>query len=364
MPKGVDKKLSKVLYSGFIGQGKQVEVFESLLSRFFNNRNILSLNSATSALFLALRLINLKPGDEIISTPMTCTATNMPIFSFGVKIIWADVNPITGLIDINDIEKKITKKTKAIMLVHFGGIPCDVIKINKLARKFNIKVIEDAAHALGSEFKNRKIGNYSDFVVFSLQAIKHITTGDGGILVCKKREDYKRGKLLRWFGINRDEKRNDFRCENDIKEYGYKFHMNDLAATIGIEQMKYLKNIIIKNNSNAKFFTQKLKSIKGIGLINIPPGARPSYWIFTIHIYKEGNRDHFIKWMAKNKIMTSRVHERNDIHTAFSEFQTKLPNLDKFNSTQVSIPVGWWLKKTDLNYIAKKIIKYSTLFLN
>ena len=255
-PETVKEDLWNTFTSGYIGQGPKVEEFEKQLGSFFKNKNVLTLNSGTSGLQLALRLSNVTWGDEVISTPMTCTATNMPILAAGAKIVWADIDPKTGNIDPNDIEKKITAKTKAIMMVHWGGNPCDIEAIHKLAKDKNIKVIEDAAHAFGAHYQGKKIGSHSDFVVFSLQAIKHITTVDGGLLLCKSSEDYERGKLLRWYGIDREDNRKDFRCEKDIKEWGYKFHMNDVCATIGLEQLKYVESIIEKQRKNAQFYDE------------------------------------------------------------------------------------------------------------
>ena len=166
MPKSVDKPLLEVLHSGFIGQGKKVDEFEEKLGQYFGNKKVLTLNSGTSGLHLALRLANVGHGDEVITTAMTCTATNMPILAAGAKIVWADVNPITGLIDPQAIEEKITSKTKAIMMVHFGGIPCDIDAINAIAKKYNLKTIEDGAHAIGAEYKDSKIGNHSDLLCF------------------------------------------------------------------------------------------------------------------------------------------------------------------------------------------------------
>jgi len=360
MPESVDQPLLQVLHSGFIGQGPMVDKFEDQLAQYFGNKNILTLNAGTSAIHLALRLAGVGYGDEVISTAMTCTATNMPVLASGAKLIWADVNPETGLIDHNSIASKITKKTKAIIMVHFGGIPCNINEINKIAKKHNIKTIEDAAHAMGSSYENSKIGNHSDFVIFSLQAIKHITTIDGGLLFCKSENDYVRGKLLRWFGIDRDSNRKDFRCEEDIQEYGYKFHMNDISAVIGIEQLKYLDEIIEKHISNQDFYDKNLKNIKGVRIIEKPANTVSSCWVYTLHVEK---RDLFIKWMDDNLIMTSRVHERNDIHTAFIDSKCNLPNLDIFNSTQVSIPSGWWINKDDREYILGKIIEFSNEFL-
>lgn len=358
MPKTVDDELLRVLHSGFIGQGEKVNQFEKDLGDYFGNKNVLTINSGTGALQLALRLANVSYGDEVISTPMTCTATNMPILAAGAKIVWCDVDPVTGLADPDSIESKITKKTKAIMLVHFGGIPCDIKKVNKIAKKHNIKVIEDGAHALGSSYMNQKIGCHSDFVMFSLQAIKHITTVDGGLLLTKNDDDYARGKLLRWYGIDRETKSQAFRCEDDILEYGYKLHMNDICATIGIEQLKYVDEIVGKHMANKDFYDKALSGIDGIDLIPSQVKEGSSSWLYTLHIK---NRDSFMRWMMDNEIQVSRVHERNDKHTAFKDSAVTLKNLDIFNSTQVSIPVGWWLSEANREIIVSKIKEFAQM---
>lgn len=360
MPKSVDKPLLEVLHSGFIGQGKKVDEFEEKLSQYFGNDKVLTLNSGTSGLQLALRLANVGYGDEVITTAMTCTATNMPILAAGAKIVWADVNPVTGLIDPQAIEAKITSKTKAIIMVHFGGIPCDIEAINAIAKKYRIKTIEDGAHAMGSEYKNQKIGNHSDFVMFSLQAIKHITTVDGGLLLCQDQEDYKRGKLLRWYGIDRDEKRKEFRCEENITEYGYKFHMNDICATVGIEQLKHVDEIVEGHIANQQYYDQALSDVRGVRIIEKPEVSKSASWLYTLHIEK---RDLFSAWMSEQGVMTSRVHERNDKHSAFAESVCDLPGVDAFNATQVSIPVGWWISKEDREYIVDKVREFSSLYL-
>jgi len=355
MPASVKEPLLEVLFSGFIGQGPVVDRFENQINKFFEVKNSLTTNSGTSALHLALRLADVKYGDEVICTPMTCTASNMPVLAMGAKIRWADIDPVTGLIDINSIESKISEKTKAIIMVHFGGIPCQIDEINKLAASRGIKTIEDGAHALGSTYKEKKIGSLSDYTFFSLQAIKHITTIDGGILICKSNEDYKRGKLLRWYGIDRESPRKDFRCEENIPEFGYKFHMNDVSAVIGIEQLKYIDSIISKHRYNASKYQKELSNLKTVRLIPIPRDVNPSYWLFTIHVT---NRDKFIEYMNENGVMCSKVHERNDIHDAFKESTCDLPGVNKFCETQVSIPVGWWLSDEDTDKIISLIKQF------
>lgn len=358
MPQSVAKPLLETLFSGFIGQGAKVEEFEESLRNYIGNPYPLTLNSGTAGLHLALRLANVGSGDEVITTPMTCTASNMPILAAGAKIVWADINPSTGNIDPADIARKITKKTKAIMVVHWGGYPCDMDEINAIARAHNIKVIEDGAHAIGAEYHGQKIGNHSDFVMFSLQAIKHITTVDGGVLCCKHESDHARGKLLRWYGIDRDSKRKDFRCEEDILEWGYKYHMNDICAVIGIEQMNYLDGILAKQRENAAFYDQALNNLPGIRTIKWADDRRSAFWLYTMHV---DNRDEFREYMKEKGVMTSQVHARNDSHTTFKPYASNtIPNVAKFVDTMICIPVGWWVAETEREYIADCIKKFGS----
>lgn len=360
MPKTVAKPLLQTIFSGYIGQGEKVEQFEKALSGYIGNSNLLTTNSATSALHLALRVANVGPGDEVISTPLTCAATNWPILAAGADIVWADIDPKTANISPQSIKEKITSKTKAIMIVDWGGQPADLDMIRKIAfkkiggKKVKIPVIEDAAHALGAVYKTKRIGNWSDFTVFSFQAIKHITTIDGGMLVFKNKNDYKRGKLLRWYGIDRDAPNRDSRIEQDVFEWGYKFHMNDVSATIGLEQLKYLDGILKKHRDNAAYFLKNLKNIKGVTLIQPQPDSVSSYWLFTMQV-KFRNR--FKSAMQKQGIMTSQVHRRNDTHPVVKKFKTKLPNLDIFEKEMICIPVGWWLTQKNKDYIVRSIKK-------
>lgn len=343
IPPEVDKPLLDVLHSGYVGQGPKVEEFERLVAEKFNNPYVLTVNSGTSALQLALRLANCEKEDEVISTPMTCSATNEPILASGAKIVWADINPDNGLIDPSDIEKKVTPKTKAIMLVDWGGTPCDLDPIMEVAKKYNLKVIEDAAHAQLASYKGRKIGTVADFTCFSLQAIKHVTTVDGGLLFVKTEEDYKRGKLLRWYGIDREAPSKEFRGEVDIPEWGYKFHMNDVAATIGIVQMDHIDRIVNAHRFNAKYFDENLIDTYIKPKVNYE--VESSYWLYTILLPSNELREKFKEFMANEDIVVSQVHWRNDHHSTFKKLakSVKLPGVDKFTERMICIPVHWGL---------------------
>ncbi len=351
MPTEVDKPLLEVLHSGYIGQGKKVEEFETALGNFLETKNVLTLNSGTSALQLALRLANVNPGDEVISTPMTCSATNEPILACGGKIVWADINPKNGLISPKDVERKVTPKTKAIVCVDWGGSVCDLDELMHLGDKYNLKIIEDAAHAFGAGYKGKMVGTIADFTCFSFQAIKHITTVDGGLLVTKNDKDYKRGKLLRWYGIDREATSKDSRIEQDISEWGYKFHMNDVAATIGLVQLGFIKAILEKHQNNAEFYHQT---------INHDFYTHPrtdwdqdsAFWLYTILLPTRDKRDRFRDFMAENMVMTSEVHSRNDIHATFREFVSDLPGVKYFSERHIAIPVHAKLTTKDRNRIS------------
>lgn len=350
----VDRPLLDVLHSGYIGQGSKVEEFERALATRFSNRNVLTLNSATSALHLALRLAGVKTGDEVISTAMTCTATNMPILANGAKIVWADVDAETGLIDPLDVERKITKRTKAIMCVDWGGTPCDLDELMRVAAKYGLKVIEDAAHAIGATYKGRPVGSgIVDYTCFSFQAIKHITTVDGGALFCRDTQDYKRGKLLRWYGIDRESERKDFRCEENIEEWGYKFHMNDINATIGLAQLPHLEDILGRYRENAAYYNTNLNHSYFITpLWTSKYHNESAYWLYTLLLPNKQERIDFMRFMKSRQVMVSQVHARNDGHETFKESVCNLPGVDRFYDRMVCIPVHSAVSDADRRWIA------------
>lgn len=369
MANSVGKKLEEVLYSGYIGEGPKVKEFESLISNYVANPFVLTMNSGTSALHVAYHMALYRDGIkshkmndqfEIITTPITCTATNTPIINNGAKIIWADVDPISGNIDPEDVERKITKNTKAVSMVHWGGNPCDIAKINQVAKKYNLITIEDGAHSMGAQYLGRPLGNDSDFLMYSFQAIKHITSVDGGCLIAKHKNDYSRARLLRWYGIDREpntKDKIDLRCELDVVEAGYKFHMNDVCATVGIENFNHLNWMLGKHRDNAQFYNEAFAGCDNIAISYENPQGKSAYWLYTIHL---NNRDEVMSKMSEIGVVTSKVHARNDSHSMFREFKNSdLPNVEKFNKSHLCIPVGWWIGSEEREFIAEKIIKFA-----
>lgn len=332
--------LEQVLYSGYIAQGDIVEEFERKFEEYIGSGRTLSLNSGTAALHIALILAGVGPNDEVISTPLTAEPTNVAIKMVGAKIRWADIDPQTGNICPMSIEQLISPKTKAIMVVDYAGIPVDVDAIQKISAQYNIPVIEDAAHALGAKYKGKRTGNHFPFTVFSFQAIKHLTTIDGGALQIQDEALYEKAKLIRWFGLDKKLSR----MENNIALQGYKYHMNNVNACIGLIQLKSINNVISKYIENGKYLDEQLKNVPNIDLIKYYPDSEPSYWLYTL---KVKNRASFIKMMEQNGIMASELHKRNDRHDYLNDYPVTLPNLDEFYEEMVHIPCGWWVTEAD-----------------
>lgn len=341
-------RLESVLYSGQISEGAPVAEFERAFGEFIAQPNVLSFYSGTAALHSALVLAGVRQGDDVISTPMTAEPTNLAILHAGGHVVWADVDQTNGNIDPASVEQCITSRTRAIMAVHYGGIPVALERLRAVAMRAGIPVIEDAAHALGARYAGQPIGAHSEYVMYSLQAIKHLTTVDGGMLVCRNASDLPRGRRFRWFGMDRSAQR----TELDISDIGWKYHMNNVNATIGLVQLAHIQWIIDRHKENGRWFDNALAGIGGIELLSWDPAAEPSYWFYTV---LSDRRDDLASMLTKRGIGNSLAHKRNDLHSIFSDSHRDLPGLDVFYSRMLHIPCGWWVTDEDRQYIAESI---------
>ena len=343
-------KLEEVLYSGYIAQGEIVDEFERKFEEFIGSGHSLSVNSGTSALHIALILAGVKEGDEVISTALTAEPTNVAIKMAGAKIRWADIDYETGNISAKDIENSINEKTKAIIVVDYAGTAVDIKNIQEISIKYDIPVIEDAAHALGTTYNGIKTGNHFPFTIFSFQAIKHMTTVDGGILQIKNKELYEKGKLIRWFALDKKVTR----LENNIQFQGYKYHMNNVNATIGLLQLETIDDVLQQYRTIGKYLDSKLSGLPGLETVVHYPKTESSYWLYTL---KVDRRENFIKMMIDNGFMASEIHKRNDWHSYLNDYPSEMPNLDKFYSKLVHIPCGWWVTLEDCDKMIALIKK-------
>ena len=349
MADSVEAAVTKTLYSGYVAEGENVARLTQAVSEFIGNPRTVLVNSCTSALTLAYRLAGVGPGTEVISTPLTCVASNTPILDLGGRPVWADSDPATGMMDPDDIEPLITERTKAICVLHKEGDPARLDEILALAAKHKIKVVEDSAHAFGSEYKGVKIGNHGDYACFSFQAIKHLTTGDGGALACKSEEDFARAKRLKWFGVDRGRKDVKDPWLQDVEEWGYKFNLNDIAAAVGLENIKHTRRLNALFHRNGLLYTELLKKVPGVRLIK--RDLENDYSIFWAYCIVVENRASLIDKLAREGVASGQIHPRNDVYSMFAASKRRLPSLDVFAEREMSLPCGWWVEEDEVGRI-------------
>lgn len=354
--------LGEVLASGTLTQGPRVDQFEETLRRHFDHSYVVTLNSCTSALHLALHLIKREYGlpdhTEVLCTPLTCAATNFPVLANRLRIRWVDIDPHTLNIDLNQVEQVCTSDTRILLFVHWGGQPIDYARLAAVRERYrkrfghDLVVVEDCAHAWEARWHGRLVGAVADhFACFSFQAIKSLTTGDGGLLIAPDEHFYRQARLARWFGLDRDNQQ-DFRGCQDIAQWGFKFHMNDLAAALGLANYPHVANLVARHKENAAFYDEALRHVPGVTLLARYDSCSPSFWLYTLRV---AERDRFCQHMLARGIQVNRVHGRNDTLTALYAYRRPLPVMDAVDQDRICIPVGWWVTENARQQIVDAI---------
>lgn len=349
------QEIARVLESGYVNEGLQVTEFKIDLERFLGVSNLVLMNSCTSALTIAYKLAGVEPGTEVITSPMTCIATNTPIHNLGGEIVWCDINPDTGNIDPNKIEALITPKTKAIAYVDWAGNPAELEKIWEIGKRNGVRVVQDAAHAFGATWNGESIAKYADFTCFSFQAIKHLSCGDGGALVCNNENDYKLARKLKWFGYDREATKDEKgewkgqRWEADIDqgEIGFKFNMNNISAAIGLSSLSKVGQYISSHRRNAQVYSDEFSGMEHLRPLELPINANSSYWVFTTILSQNFIllRNTLLEALNDLGIGAGLVHLPNDIYSAFPKSPITLEGVRSFEARQVSLPCGWWISE-------------------
>ena len=343
------QSFSKVFDEGILAEGKYVYDFERKFSNFFGLKNSIAVSSGTSAIHIALILAGIKQGDEVISTSMTAEPTNTAILQSGAVPIFADIDPATGNLDPESIENNLSKKTKCILVVHYAGYTAKMDAILEIAKKYKLFVIEDCAHALGAKIGNKSVGSFGDFAIFSFQAIKHITTIDGGMLILKNKKYAQRAKKIRWFGLLKGKPRD----QNRIKELGFKYNMTNISAVMGLEQLKTFKSKLKKYQFNGNYLTNELIESNILIPARIDADSKPSFWFFTC---TSSASKKAISKLVNSGIDASKVHLPNHFHPIFkNSIRGELKNTERFYKQLIHLPSGWWVTKKDLDYIIKII---------
>jgi dTDP-4-amino-4,6-dideoxygalactose transaminase len=353
VPESAVDEVTKVLNSRWIGQGPKVAQFErEFESKYLTENAALAVGSGTDALHMAYILAGIGPGDEVIAPVFTCTATNIPLLYIGAKIRFADVDPATLNINVDHVRQLVNERTKAIVCVHYAGLPCDIDELRDIAREYNILLIDDSAHALGAKYKGQNIGEITDFSIFSFQAIKHITTGDGGMLTIKNRDLIEKARRVRWFGIDRSAKQMGH-WENDIYEVGYKYQMNDIAAALGLAALAEFDKTLIYRKQLFAEYEKQLAGIDGIKLIGTGVKDREhAAWLCTVLVER---REDLMNKLRSFNIESSQVHYRNDRYTVLGGRRSDLPNMDKVEDNYLVLPLHLKMKLEDVEYIGKVV---------
>lgn len=354
MPPEAEVAMARTLQSGFLAEGAQVRAFASAIGDFVGNPRVVAVSSCTMGLTIAFKLAGVGPGTEVITTALTCVAGNEPIAMLGAKVIWADVDRTTGMVTAQAIEPLITPRTRAIYVLHKEGAPAEIEDIYALAKVRGLKVVEDAAHAFGAKRSGWRLGSKGDFVCFSFQAIKHITTGDGGALLCGDEEDYIRAKKAKWFGIDRDARAGRDVWHEDISEWGFKGNMNDIAGTLGLVQMAHVDWILQRFHENGRRYDALLSGVPGITTLKRNPADFQTYWGYTFLVE---NRSAVLERVKEAGIAAGQIHVRNDHYSMFGGERRDLPNTDWFDAREMSVPCGWWVDGDRLDHIVEVLKK-------
>ena len=336
--------LEEVLYGGMIAEGEYVYRFESEFARTFRLPLALGTSSGTGALHIALLLANITPGDEVITTSMTAEPTNTVILQCGATPVFADVDPETGNLDPTSVETLVTMRTRAILVVHYAGFPANLKALRRIADQHGIALIEDAAHSLGASYGGEGIGTVGDYAIFSLQAIKHMTTIDGGVLTMRDPTKAALARKLRWFGMAKGVPR----TEVDITQAGYKYNMHNVAGVVGIAQLETIQPRIDRHIANGRFFDVEIPKIPGLSVTRLDPECQPSYWLYTV---LSDDSDAVERCLAGAGVSASKLHRPNHYHSVFGPMRRPLPGLDTYYRRLTHVPCGWWVGDEDRDRI-------------
>lgn len=365
------KEVIDTLKSDWITTGPKVNKFEEAIKKYIGCRETVAVNSCTEGLHLCLVAAGIKEGDEVITTPLTFVSTANVILHQGAKPVFVDIKKDTYNIDPSKIEKAITKRTKAIIPIHYGGQPCEVDKILKIAKKYNLVVIEDAAHAIGAEYKGKKIGTFGDFTVFSFYAAKNMTTAEGGMICLSDRKLAEKLKILSLHGISRDAwKRYSAKGSwyYEVLYPGYKCNMTDIQASLGIHQLRKLEKFINKKEKIAKIYRENFQKIPEITTPEVKNNVRTTWYLYPILINKDLlkiDRGQFIEALKAENIGTSvhfiPVHFHHYYKKKFNFKKGDFPNTEYVYERLISLPIHSAMSFKDVKDViiaVKKIVNY------
>ncbi|HHV28948.1 UDP-4-amino-4,6-dideoxy-N-acetyl-beta-L-altrosamine transaminase [Acetivibrio mesophilus] len=354
----------EVLRGDYLTTGPKIKEFEENLAKYTGAKYAVAISNGTAALHAACFAAGIKEGDEVITTPITFAASANCLLYMGAKPVFADIDPDTYNIDPKEIRAKITEKTKAIIPVHFTGQPCDMDEILRIAKEYNLLVIEDGAHAIGAEYKGRKIGILGDMTTFSFHPVKHITTGEGGAITTNSEELYKKLTLFRTHGITREKEElleNHGSWYYEQQYLGYNYRMTDIQAALGISQLKKSDRFLQLRRDYAKLYTEAFESINELVVPYQLDGTNSSWHLYILKLKPERldcDRKKIFEELQARKIGVN-VHY---IPVYYHPFYKKLgyikglcPQAEDFYERIITLPLFPKMEREDVRYVISNV---------
>lgn len=342
---------AEVMRSGWLGMGPVTAKFEKAFAAYIGAPRAVAVNTCTSALHLAVKLLRLPAGAEVITSPLTFVAANEVLLYEGLKPIFADIDRKTGNLSPQTVAAKLSERTGAIMLTHYGGYACDLAGFHELT---SLPIVEDCAHACGAWYHEQRVGASGNLCAFSFDPIKNLTTGDGGMLICPEESQDARARTLRYMGLTKDAfsrlKGSTYSWEYEVPEIGYRYHMNDISAAMGLVHLRLVDEDNARRMQIASKYRQALKGIPGITLLEYESDRRSSYHLFPI---LAEHREALADKLGKSGVIVGGHYARNDLYKIFE--CSDLPNADYFCSRILTLPMHAELTDDEITYVAKVI---------
>jgi dTDP-4-amino-4,6-dideoxygalactose transaminase len=353
------EEIRKVFETGWLGLGSTVFEFEKAVKEYLGAKNVIAVNAGTTALHIALDAFGITEGDEVIVPSLTFCASVQVITALKAIPVFCEIDPDTLNMDIEDVKRKITPKTKAIMPVHYCGNACDMDSLLDIGKQNNILIIEDAAHAFGSSYKGKKIGSFGDVTCFSFDPIKNITCGEGGAVVLKDdtiAEEIRRKRIL---GIDKDtwhRYKNERSWFYEVTTQGYRYHMSNINAAIGLAQLKKFNTFIDRKKNIVKRYNEKLANINGISILKWDL-AETAPFTYIMRVLND-QRNEMMDYLESKGVGSGVHYIANHIQPYFSRYAQPMPVTEKIWTEIITLPLFYEMTDKDIDLVVQSVIAF------